>query len=189
MDNSDYILTLQREYQNKRGKIRCHPSGTYVNPLAMRARDIHIEDIAHHLANLCRYTGACPRHYSVADHSIRVSGWLELCNASPELQLAGLLHDAGEYVFNDIASPVKHDPRMKWYNDLEHETTKLIFCKYGVDPDLLPLTKEADNALFREEVQSWWGSLGCIVPRHPETSRLGFLSRFNQLMRKCDGRG
>lgn len=152
--NVDYVLTASRESQDRRGKIRCHPSGRYVNPLAIRASDVHIWDIAHHLGNLCRYTGACPVFYSVAQHSVLVSRMM--AEYGPRMALAGLLHDAGEYVFNDLASPVKHDPRMAWYSAMEHETTRMIYCKFGLDPDLLSLTKAADNAVFRREVSTWW---------------------------------
>lgn len=178
---NDYILNTTREHQETVGKIRLHPSGLYVNPLAMRARDIRIGDIAHHLSNLCRYTGACPKHYSVAQHSVLVSMRLQELGCSREFQLAGLLHDAGEYVFNDIASPVKRDPRMKWYRDLEHETTRMIFCVFGVNPDLLASTKSADDAVFRAEVATWWSGQELIAPMRPFEAEIAFLTRFKEL--------
>lgn len=158
MDNAakeiDYVLTIPRKDQDSRGKIRCHPSGKYVNPLNLRASDIDIRDIAHHLSNICRYTGACPKFYSVAQHSVLVSRML--AEHGPAMALAGLLHDAAEYVFNDLASPVKHDPRMAWYSKIEHDATRMIFRVFGLDHELLPLTKPADNAIFKREVNTWW---------------------------------
>lgn len=178
---ADYITTISKDDQNKRRRIRCFPSGLYVNPVAMRARDIRLHDIAHHTANICRYTGACPQNYSVAHHSVLVSQKIERWGGSLDLQLAGLLHDAAEYVFNDIASPVKHDPRMKWYRDLEHETTRMIFCVFGVDPDLLPLTKAADGAVFADETRSFFGGGGNLVPLPPFRAKQAFLRRFYAL--------
>jgi uncharacterized protein len=184
---ADYIVAAPREAQEKRGKITVRPSGKYVNPLKMRSRDICIEDIAHHLSLVCRYTGACPYHYSVAQHSVLVSRRLQQTGATAELQMAGLLHDAGEYVFNDLASPVKHDPRMKWYADLEHETTRMIMAVFGVNPDLLPDTKPADDFVFRAECRHWWGgghgfrggiAIGSWSHQWAERQ---FLFRFNQL--------
>lgn len=178
--DGDYVLTASRVDQERVGCIRTF-SGLYVNPLAMRPEDIRIEDIAHHLSNLCRYTGACPENYNVAQHSVLVSWRLETYGVSRELQLAGLLHDAAEYVFNDLASPVKKDPRMKWYRDLEHETTKMIFRVFGLAPGLLALTKPVDDELFHAEVKTWWGTGGPVVVWSQEKSEQRFLERFHEL--------
>lgn len=178
----DYILTTPRETQDRARQIRLHPSGLYVNPLALRAKDVQIEDIAHHLANICRYTGASPEHYSVAQHCFLVSEQLEQqYPCDHDLHLAGLLHDAGEYVFNDIASPVKRDPRMQWYVDLEHEATKMIFCVFGLRPELLARTKRADDGIFQREAATWWGGSFAIQPWQPRVAERVFLKRFEQL--------
>ncbi len=156
-------------------------SGVYVNPLAMRARDVRIADIAHHLARICRYTGACPEHYSVAQHSVLTSIACEaMYPTGYDLQLACLLHDAAEYVFNDIASPVKKDPRMQWYADLEHQTARMIFCVFGLDPDLLALTKPFDNSVFHSEV-TWWTDAPQIIPVQPYRAEMMLLERFEYL--------
>lgn len=62
-----------------------------------------IEDIAHALANICRYTGHTRQHYSVAEHSVRMAKSKEL-EGDP---LKRLLHDSAEAYFGDIASPFK----------------------------------------------------------------------------------
>lgn len=81
--------------------------------------DICIEDIAHALSNICRYTGHCKQFYSVAEHSLMCSDM----GRSWELQTWGLLHDASEAYIGDINSPLK---RTLWtipcgaaYNDLQ----------------------------------------------------------------------
>ncbi len=186
----EYITDVPRWLQEKRGCIGVRPSGLYVNPLHMRARDIRIEDIAHHLSLICRYTGACPYHYSVGQHSILVSEYLRAEGASAELQLAGLLHDSAEYVLNDLASPVKHDPRMKWYRDLDHELTRLVLYVFGVNPDLLLVTKPADDAVFHREVTTWWGvrkyrPISDVVhPRLAASIEYEFLDLFHQLQKR-----
>lgn len=64
---------------------------------------IDINDIAHSLANSCRYNGHCRDFYSVAEHSIYVSEQL------PEnLALWGLLHDATETYVGDVVKPLKN---------------------------------------------------------------------------------
>ena len=58
-------------------------------PLEPRVEDIHIEDIARALANICRYAGHVRHFYSVAEHSFRVCD-----KVSRENALWALLHDA-----------------------------------------------------------------------------------------------
>ena len=59
---------------------------------------ISVEDIAHALGNLCRFTGHSRRFYSVAEHSVFVSYLLD-----PPLDLWGHTHDAAEIYVNDLS--------------------------------------------------------------------------------------
>ena len=77
-------------------------TGRKVNPCNLRPEDICIEDVAHHLSLINRFTGATRVPYSVAEHSLRMS---YLC--PPELALECLLHDATEAYLTDISRPVK----------------------------------------------------------------------------------
>ena len=77
-------------------------TGKKISPLDMDPSQVDIRDIAHALANKCRYTGHCEPFYSVAEHSVRVSNLLP-----PDLALAGLLHDAAEAYLPDVAAPIK----------------------------------------------------------------------------------
>jgi hypothetical protein len=100
--------------------------------------NICIEDIAHSLAHLCRYTGHTCMFYSVAQHSLLVA---EKIPGGPGEKLVGLLHDAAEAYTNDLASPLK-----RWlgendcsfykdtsaYSDLQDEITAAVYRKYGI---------------------------------------------------------
>jgi hypothetical protein len=176
---TDYVTTMPRIEQERKGCIRTF-TGLYVDPLRLRPEDIAIKDIAHHLSLICRYTGACPDHYSVAQHSLLVAGRMWMRHGVPEAFMAGLLHDAAEAYFNDIASPVKHDPRMQWYADLEHEATLMIFQKYGVAEYWLGLTKKYDDELFRDEAASWWGESLVITPWSSKEAERRFLRMFDK---------
>lgn len=180
---NDYILTADRESQERRGKIRTF-TGRYVNPLDLKIDDIAIEDIAHHLAGINRYTGATPIPFNVAQHSVLVAQLL--AHEGPRLQLAALLHDASEAYLNDIASPVKHDPRMAFYREAEAAAMTVIFTRFDL-LDLLPAIskggwiKAADDATFHREIDSFFGGSGKIVPWVASTAELCFLNLYWKL--------
>ena len=78
--------------------------------------EICLEDIAHHLANICRFRGACSSFYSVAEHSVRVARAIAMgfVGNSPRenntnLLRWALLHDAHEAYLGDTPRPVKRD--------------------------------------------------------------------------------
>jgi 5'-deoxynucleotidase YfbR-like HD superfamily hydrolase len=66
-----------------------------------------LDDVAHALAHLNRYTGHAAYGYSVAQHSVAVSRYLELTGESLLVQFGGLMHDAHEAYFGDISAPLK----------------------------------------------------------------------------------
>ena len=82
-------------------------TGLFVDTKNPRPETICIEDIAHSLANICRYGGHCSQFYSVAEHSVFVSKRLERRGHGSVRQLGGLLHDASESYLGDIPRPLK----------------------------------------------------------------------------------
>lgn len=66
-----------------------------------------IEDIAHHLAQINRFTGAASRPYSVAEHSLLCEHIAASEGAGPMARLCALMHDAHEAYTSDMASPAK----------------------------------------------------------------------------------
>lgn len=67
---------------------------------------VYLEDIAHHLSRINRYTGATKfQNYSVAQHSVMCSWAARLLY--PEMEMACLLHDGHEAYINDISTPMK----------------------------------------------------------------------------------
>ena len=128
------------------GRIRCH-SGVFYDYQNPNPDMIRLDDIAHHLSNTCRFSGACEPYYSVAEHSVLVSR-LALDGYKRE----ALLHDAAEAYLWDIPRPAKH-----LYGDVYAElTTKcdiVIGLHLGIDPDGFHSTpvKAADGIALNYE--------------------------------------
>ena len=121
-------------------------SGKKVTFLDPKRDDIDITDIAYALANQCRFNGHCAPFYSVAEHSVAVSSLLP-----PELQLAGLLHDAAEAYLGDIPSPIKQF--LGEYCDIEDKLLAVIMDKYNVTylEEEANIVKQADLQQLRTE--------------------------------------
>src|SRR5208282_36416 len=68
-------------------------------------QEFDLTDIAHALANNCRYTGHVRQRYSVAEHSVLVSLIMEDQQLGNPFE--GLMHDAHEAYIGDMASPWK----------------------------------------------------------------------------------
>lgn len=122
--------------------------------------DISILDIAHALANICRWTGHVKKFYSVAEHCVRCSlyptmKWSEYQRIKEQgAQLVGtrvpfalrkLLHDAPEAYITDLNKPVKNviGGASSPYEALDERITRAIWSKYG----LLPMSDEEARAV------------------------------------------
>lgn len=82
-----------------------HLSGPMM--LSPDARPISVDDIAHHLSIINRFTGATSRPYSVAEHSLLCCDIAARAGAPAFVQLAALMHDAHEAYVSDMSSPAK----------------------------------------------------------------------------------
>ena len=134
-------------------------------PLDPRVEDVDIRDIAHALANVCRFSGHVVKFYSVAQHSVLAS-----LNAPDHLALATLLHDASEAYICDMSRPVKHDPAMQAYRDAEKRLMAAIQERFGVNCDV-PEIHEIDNRMLFTERRDlmptspdWGGRWGDVAP-------------------------
>ncbi len=121
-------------------------SGRKFHSLDPRMDEIFIEDIAHSLANLCRFNGHCLRYYSVAEHSVRVSRILP-----DRLRLWGLLHDAGEAYLTDLPRPVKR--RLAAFNEMEDRVLEVVARRFGLSWPMPAEVKEADTILLATEAR------------------------------------
>lgn len=133
-------------------------TGEVFDYLRPRFEDICIEDIAHHLACINRYTGATRVPYSVAEHCVRAS------NLPVGDPLMNLMHDSAEAYIGDIASPQKQN--LGWYDDgffISYSSAEAeIMRQVGHALDILrmkswlvtpPDTKQADRIMMATEVR------------------------------------
>ena len=106
---------------------------------------IDIEDIAHALSNICRWTGHTLYHYSVAQHSVNVS----LMFDQRDDALWGLLHDAPEAYLGDVSQPLK--ALLPYYRKLESNVMDVICEKFELPRTKpYPLAQIDERVLFEE---------------------------------------
>lgn len=113
-------------------------------PLDPRPEDVDILDIAHALANKCRYTGHTSRFYSVAEHSIYVSFVVP-----EEHRKWALLHDAAEAYLADVARPIKQ--YLPGWKELEAKVMLAICQRFNLVPIEPAEVKRADTAILHDE--------------------------------------
>lgn len=122
-------------------------TGKIFYPIDPRPWEISLEDIAHSLSLLCRFTGHTREFYSVAEHSVRVS-WL-----CPDEHAAwGLMHDASEAYIADLTRPIKR------FSDLGEPylriETRLMHCicqRFGLPSEQPECVSKADLVLLMTE--------------------------------------
>lgn len=73
-----------------------------------RVDDFYIEDIAHALANQCRYNGHSDRFYSVAEHSCALAYYAYTQSFPWSSVFEALMHDAVEAYVGDWPKPIKN---------------------------------------------------------------------------------
>lgn len=130
-------------------------TGKQLHFLEPQVDEIDIIDIAHALANECRFGGHTSDFYSVAEHSLLVATIL-----ADSFPLEGLLHDASEAYLRDIASPIKQ--YLSNYKELEAGLMKAIAKKFDLDEGFheTPLIKQADVMALKCEARQLLPSKG-----------------------------
>lgn len=154
-----------------------------------RPQDVAIEDVAHALSLLTRFTGHTREFYSVAQHSVLVS---RVCD--PADALDGLLHDGSEAYLADMNSPLKRSPEMARYRTAERHVQAAIAEHFGLSPKEPASVKQADRQLLVTEKRDLmapspaWEAFADvepivekIEPWSPKRAEREFLERFAEL--------
>lgn len=153
---------------------------------------ICVEDIAHALAQICRFGGHVLRFYSVAQHSVIVSQIVP-----PELAMHGLMHDAAEAYCGDVIRPIKRN--LPGYGEIEAAIDEAVHRRFGLRALTLAEHQEikrADNVAlvterrdlvaphtypWKEDERGYDPLALPIDPLCPRAARWLFLARFVEL--------
>jgi hypothetical protein len=109
-------------------------TGQQVDLALIANETISVVDIAHHLAQINRFTGACQRPMSVAEHSLFVLAIIEAKApeiVEPSILLAALMHDAHEAYTNDISQPMKQVLGDGWHLT-ERRIQQRVLARFGL---------------------------------------------------------
>lgn len=167
-------------------------SGRFFDILKPEEYDYDIEEIAHALSNICRYTGHVNKFYSVAEHSVLVSHIVPR-----DLALVGLLHDASEAYLGDVAKPLKN--LLPEYEKIEESVEVAIAKAFGIPFPYPKCIKEADRQMYWQERQEiadngirdrLWNQNNRATRRvkaqglNPRAAKTAFLARFKNIMKE-----
>ena len=139
----------------KPGVIRTY-TGLLVDVRALRRQDVKTDDIAHALANTCRWGGHSSQFFSVAQHSCNCADSVYRKTADAEATLYTLLHDAGEAYIGDIPTPIKClFPGLLEIEERILETVYEALIPHSLSPAARPLingvVKNADRVALNHE--------------------------------------
>lgn len=141
-------------------------SGKQFHPLDPQPDEIDIEDIAHALSHLCRFTGHISEFWSVAQHSLLVDDLLVEHLGEPVepiligMRLTALLHDASEAYLNDIAAPIKK--LIPDYIEIEQKVTDAVVDKFNIIYPYPKVVKEMDTLALCVEAKHLLPSKGVV---------------------------
>lgn len=165
--------------------------GAYFDFLAPDSETIHIQDIAHGLANTCRFGGHTRMFYSVAQHCVLASHIVPA-----EDVLWALLHDAAEAYVGDVPRPLKQ--LLPDYQVIEKRVEAAVLGKFGLTGPMPASVKHADLVLLATEQRDLmpdhddeWPLIAGIRPLGeailawpPVKAEHEFLIRFQELIEK-----
>jgi len=141
---------------------------------------IDMEDIAHALAHLCRFTGHTNRFYSVAEHCVRMVQW-----GLPGPAALRLMHDATEAYIGDVSTPLKG--LLPNYGVIELDIRNAIAERFGLErfhrPGCKEEVKEADRIMLAIERRDLLGEIDHAawgeLPTPPERASNGVVMAIN----------
>lgn len=154
-------------------------SGIKLNLLLPTSDMIEIGDIASGLANNSHFAGQTPYFFSIAQHCVLVCDEYAIQNpdASDNMKLLALLHDAAEAYIGDMIKPLK--VFLPDFVRLEHEIMMAVAARFELPIHNLAKIKPYDLWAQNVEYNAFYRG-GSINYLDPETARKVFMDRFNE---------
>lgn len=164
-------------------------AGHYFNFQHPERSEILVQDIAHALANTCRFGGHTREFYSVAQHCILASQIVPARDA-----FAALMHDAAEAYVGDIPTPLKQ--LIPDFKTIEKRVEQAVLNRFCLALPLPESVKHADLVLLATERRDLmppddaeeWELIRHVAPMPrtirpwtPEMAFNAFTTRFNQV--------
>jgi hypothetical protein len=123
-------------------------TGQLFDILAFDPWAIELADIAHGLSHICRFGGHTREFHSVAAHSVLVS---RLCDTEDAAR--GLLHDAAEAYIGDMISPLKRQPGMEVYREVDRRLSAAVAERFSLGTLETPSVELADRIVVYLEMR------------------------------------
>jgi 5'-deoxynucleotidase YfbR-like HD superfamily hydrolase len=143
-----------------------------VDPFALEQWDLEINDVAHSLANTCRYNGHVRDFYSVAQHAVLVSR--RLARTFPgdrTLALWGLHHDDVECLIGDLITPQKD--LAPAHVAVEERLLRMVAKRWGLPWPMPAVVKAEDMRALSTELRDLGAVMGDeVLEREVEHARL-----------------
>lgn len=167
-------------------------SGECLALLAPDPAGILLQDVAHALSHICRFTGHSKTFYSVAQHSVLICEEAQDRCMNETTQRWALLHDATEAYLGDVSSPLKG--LLPGYSRLEAIWQRAVADRFflpRVMPDVIhtldreALIAEAETFLIGGPQGDGWPSGGSSIllgpPMCPDEAEAAFLRHADRL--------
>lgn len=130
-------------------------SGKYIDLANPSSLHVELQPIAKALSRACRFSGQCPKFYSVAEHCVHAADLALLDGAFPDQVKAILMHDAAEAFLGDVVKPLKD--QLPKYKALELKMQLAISKRFGIAFGVnAGIIKRYDNAMLKAEMTEFW---------------------------------
>ena len=127
--NASQVLKAGWVDEGDRGRWMQTYLGIRFHPTDPVAEEVELIDVAHSLAQQCRFNGHTSQFWSVAQHSILCANL-----AAPEAKRFALFHDAAEAYVGDMIRPLKYNGENmgKQFRDIEAMVMHAVNQAFGL---------------------------------------------------------